>query len=76
MPDRDVTTITDLIYYQYATISAKSAFAACDGESSLKLRGDKRSHDSIPPLRSGTLDKGEFDGDDVATVLDVDAVIG
>jgi len=31
MPDRDVTTIGDLIDYQYAKIIAKSAFAAPDG---------------------------------------------
>ena len=31
MPDRVVTTIGDLIYYQYAKIIAKSAFAAPDG---------------------------------------------
>jgi len=50
MPDRDVSTIRDLIQYQYATIIAKSAFAASGGESLLKLRGDKRSQDSISPL--------------------------
>jgi hypothetical protein len=50
MPDRDVSTIRDLIQYQYATIIAKSAFAASDGESLLKLRGDKKFLDSIPPL--------------------------
>ena len=27
MPDRDVTTIRDLIYYQYAKIIARSAFS-------------------------------------------------
>ena len=31
MPDRDVTTIGDLIDYQYAKIIAKSAFGAPDG---------------------------------------------
>ena len=31
MPDRDVTTVGDLIYYQYAKIIAKSAFGAPDG---------------------------------------------
>ena len=31
MPDRDATTIGDLIYYQYAKIIAKSAFEAPDG---------------------------------------------
>jgi hypothetical protein len=32
MPGRDVATIKDPIYYQYAKIKAKSAFAASDGE--------------------------------------------
>ncbi len=50
MPDRDVATTRDLIYYQYATIIAKSAFAASDGESSLRHRGGKKFYDSIPPL--------------------------
>jgi hypothetical protein len=50
MPDRDVAFIRDVFHYQYATIIAKSALAASDGESSLKLRGDKKFHDSIPPL--------------------------
>ena len=31
MPDRDVTTIKDLIYYQYAKHIARSAFAVPDG---------------------------------------------
>jgi hypothetical protein len=31
MPDRDVTTIKDVIYYQYAKIIARSAFAVPDG---------------------------------------------
>ena len=75
MPDRDIASIRDLIHYQYAIIIAKSAFAASDGESSLKRRGDMKFYDAIPPVRSGTLDKGDLDGDDVATVLDVDAVI-
>ena len=50
MPDRDVATTRDLIHYQHATIIAKSAFAASDGESRLKLRGDKKFDDPIPPL--------------------------
>jgi hypothetical protein len=50
MPGRDVATIKDPIYYQYAKIKAKSAFAASDGESRLKHRGDKKLHASIPPL--------------------------
>jgi hypothetical protein len=31
MPDRDVTTMKDLIYYQYAKTTARSAFAVPDG---------------------------------------------
>ncbi len=56
-------------------IGMSTPLAASDGESGLKHRGDKKFYDSIPRLRSGTLDKGDLDGDDVATVLDVDAVI-
>jgi hypothetical protein len=48
MPDREVATIRDLIYYQNARIIAKSAFAASDCR--LKHRGDKKFYDSIPPL--------------------------
>jgi hypothetical protein len=50
MPDRDVNTTRDLIHYRYATIIAKSAFAASDGESRLKHWSDKKLYDSIPPL--------------------------
>jgi len=32
MPDRDVTTIGDLIYYQCAKIIAKSALGVSDGK--------------------------------------------
>jgi hypothetical protein len=32
MPDRDVKTIRDLIYYQYAKIMARRAFDAADGK--------------------------------------------
>jgi hypothetical protein len=32
MPDRDVETIRDLIFYQYAKIIARSAFGAADGK--------------------------------------------
>jgi hypothetical protein len=32
MPDRDVETIQDLIYYQYAKIIARRAFDAADGK--------------------------------------------
>jgi len=52
MPDRDVSTIRDLIYYRYAKITAKSALAASDGREGcrLKHRGDEKFDDSIPPL--------------------------
>ncbi|MGB9597428.1 MAG: HNH endonuclease [Candidatus Poribacteria bacterium] len=32
MPDKDVITIKDLIYYQYAKIIAKRAFSSIDGK--------------------------------------------
>ncbi|MGA2109267.1 MAG: hypothetical protein ABSH25_16670 [Syntrophorhabdales bacterium] len=56
MPDRNVAFIRDLICHEYAKIIAKSAFAAFDGVQglysffSLKHRGEKKFHDSIPPL--------------------------
>ena len=31
MPDRDVRTLKNLIYYQYAKIIARSAFSVSDG---------------------------------------------
>jgi hypothetical protein len=91
MPDRDVSTIRDLNHYQNAKSIAKSAVAAFDGAQGpcsshrLKHRGDKKSHDSTPPLLekkylktdynclscSGTLDQGDLDGDNVITVLDI-----
>jgi hypothetical protein len=37
MPDKDVTTIQDLIYYQYSKIIARRAFAAEDGVEAKKL---------------------------------------
>jgi len=84
MTDRDVNTIRDFIHYQHATIIAKSAFAASDGESRLKLRGDKMFldfHPAASPLCrchncSGTADIGDMDGDSVITVLDIDGAIG
>jgi hypothetical protein len=39
MPDRDVRIIRDLIHYQYATIIAKSAFAASDGREQAETPG-------------------------------------
>jgi len=73
MPDGDVNTIRGPIHYQYATIIAKSAFAASDGENGLKLRGDKKFREPIPPLLppaacrtcSGRADIGDMDGNAV-----------
>jgi hypothetical protein len=50
MPDRDVATIRYLTYYLHATIIAKSAFAASDGEGRPKDRGVEKFYDAIPPL--------------------------
>ena len=83
MQDRVVNTIRVLIHYQYATIIAKSAFAASGGESSLSYRGDKKLldfHPAASPLCrcrncSGTADNGDLDGDDAITVLAIDGVI-
>jgi len=36
MPDRDVKTIRDLIWYQYAKIMARRAFGAADGKEAKK----------------------------------------
>ncbi len=36
MPDEDVKTIRDLIYYQYAKIIARRAFGAADGKEAKK----------------------------------------
>jgi hypothetical protein len=38
MPDRDVKTIRDLIYYQYAKIIARRAFSAADGKKAKKYK--------------------------------------
>ena len=83
MPDREASTIRDLIHHQHATTIAKSAFAY-DGESRLKHQGDKKLldfHPAASPLCrcrncSGTAGNGNLDRDDVVTVLDIDAVIG
>ena len=78
MPDRDVDTIRDLIYYQYAKIIAKSAFAAFDGINDFILPlSEKKYLKTIYSCHncSGTLDKGDMDRDNVVTVLDIDAVI-
>ena len=75
---QDVGTIRDVIHYQYTTIIAESAFAASDGESRLKVRGDKKLLDFHPAASpfcrcrncSGTLDPSDLECDDVITALD------
>jgi hypothetical protein len=37
MPDRDVKTVKDLIFYQYAKIIARRAFSAADGKEAKKI---------------------------------------
>jgi hypothetical protein len=36
MPDKDVKTVKDLIFYQYAKIIARRAFGAADGKEAKK----------------------------------------
>ncbi|MEK7477173.1 MAG: hypothetical protein AAB152_16225 [Candidatus Coatesbacteria bacterium] len=59
MPDRDVKTVRDLIYYQYAKIIARSAFKAADGKEAKRANygffadthpGEKKPYDLLPPL--------------------------
>jgi hypothetical protein len=81
MPDRDVRIIRDLIHYHCATIIAKSAFAASDGERRLKHRATRsimtpsRRFSPLPPqlLRHGRHRRHGWGRGE--TVLDVDAVI-
>ena len=42
MPDREVKTIKDLIYYQYAKIIARRAFDAADGKEAKGRQGLNR----------------------------------
>lgn len=90
MPDREVHTIQELIFYQYAKIIAKSA----KGDMGLytffnKLNGTVHNSDLVPPLLekkylklmwcchncAGTLDKGDLNGDGRLDVLDIDAIV-
>lgn len=129
MPDRDVKTIRDLIFYQYAKIIAKRAFTEGSGERAkrehygfiktcdkiqgihnqvwacsscnsakgtkgpyefYRLRlGGAKFYDGLPVLLekkylktiycchecAGTPDKGDFDGEEVLSVIDIDAII-
>lgn len=56
MPDRDVATIRDLIYYQYAKIIARRAFSMPDGKEA-KQRHYGFVKQTFRELKSG--DKGK-----------------
>ena len=63
MPDRDVQTIQDLIYYQYAKIIARRAFSMPDG------KGAKRQHygfikKTFLELKSGAISWSEITRED------------
>jgi hypothetical protein len=98
MPDKDVTTIKDLIYYQYAKIIARRASASEDGMEAKKLHYGfikktfkelKKGDDLISPLLekkylktiyychecAQTLMKGDIDGDQEISVLDIDYIL-
>jgi len=78
MPDRDVETIRDLIFYQYAKIVARRAFGAADGK-----EAKKQHYGFIKCLKTiinchqcaETLDGGDLDRDAELTVLDVDFIL-
>jgi len=63
IPDRDVRTIRDLIYYQYAKIIARRAFGASDGKEA------KREHygfikETFRELKSGAKSWSEITRED------------
>lgn len=51
MPDRDVKTIRDLIYYQYAKIIARRAFSMPDGK---EANGSKQGDHLAPDYAMAT----------------------
>jgi len=78
MPDRDVETIRDLIFYQYAKIVARRAFAAADGKEAKKQHyGFIRYLKTIINCHqcAETLDGGDLGRDGELAVLDVDFVL-
>ncbi len=90
MPDREVHTIQELIFYQYAKIIAKSAKHDMGLYTFFnKLNGTVHNSDLVPPLLekkylklmwcchncAGTLDKGDLNGDGRLDVLDIDAIV-
>jgi len=63
MPDRDVKTIRDLIYYQYAKIVARSAFALADGQAA-KKQGYGFIKKTFRQLQSGEMNWSEITRED------------
>ncbi len=63
MPDRDVRTIQDQIYYQYAKIIARSAFAADDGREA-KAKSYSFIKQTFRDLRSGAKSWSEITRED------------
>jgi ribosomal protein L37AE/L43A len=63
MPDRDVRTIEDQIFYQYAKIIARSAFAAGDGKEA-KARHYGFIKQTFRDLRSGAKSWSEITRED------------
>jgi hypothetical protein len=77
MPDRDVKTVRDLIYYQYAKIIASRAFGAADGKKEKNNNFKTKDILSRPRLISEGITKraGDADGNGELTVLDFDHII-
>ena len=63
MPDRDVRTIEEQIYYQYAKIIARSAFAVSDGKEA-KARHYGFIKQTFRDLRSGAKSWSEITRED------------
>jgi ribosomal protein L37AE/L43A len=63
MPDRDVSTIQDIIYYQYAKIIARSAFGASDGKEA-KARHYGFVKQTLRDLKSGAKNWSEITRED------------
>lgn len=61
MPDRDVKTIRDLIYYQYAKIIARRAFGAADGKEA-KAQSYGLIKNKFRELKSGAISWSEIVG--------------
>jgi len=63
MPDRDVKTIQDLIYYQYAKIIARRAFGAADGKEA-KAQSYGLIKNKFRELKSGAISWSEITRED------------